>query len=197
MKHILSVAAIAAFALLVTGVAASADETGALPTPNPAVMQIMEQTHTRMEQLHSQARLAMLNALSPAHRNLLAQVVGQLAIAPNPDPAAAARQLDLSLTQGEGRAILSISSSLEQQSRQLMEASRQQIESAMPAGSATHALGVQHVRMMQKLPGGDQWRTDPGMILLGMAARTAGVGDFHFMAMPPGGPNATFFYSRQ
>ncbi len=175
-----------AVALLTTATVCKADDTGVPPTPNPAMMQIMQQSHARMEQLHSQARLSMLNALTPAHRNLLAQVVGQLAIAPNPDMAAAAKQLDANLSQGEARAILSISSSLEQQSRQIMESTRQQMMSAMPAGSSGHGPWMQRGDKMYVGTASEQWRTDPGMILLNTAARPGGMGEFHIMmGVPP------------
>jgi hypothetical protein len=131
--------------LLGAPLCAMADDAGAPPSgPNPAMMQIMDQTHAQMDKLHGQARLAMLNSLTPAHRNLLAQVAGQLAIAPNPDAALAARQLDANLSSGEARAILNISTSLEQQAHQLMESAHQQMMKAMPAGAPTH--GPSHAR---------------------------------------------------
>ena len=183
MKHLI-VPALLAAALTAAPALSKADETTAPPTPSPAMLQIMEQTHARMDQLHSQARLAMLNSLTPAQRNLLAQTVGQLAIAANPDPAAAARTLDASLTQTEGRAIINISASLEQQTRQLMETAHQQMMSAMPAGAPAHGFWGNHVYRVQKVPGSEPWRTDPGTILLGMAAHSAETGGFHGMPMP-------------
>lgn len=181
MKYLLS-AALAA-TLLASAVAARADNVGGPPPPpNSAAMTIMEQTHAKMEQLHSQARLSMLNALSPAHRTLLAQIVGQLVIAPTPDLSAAAKTLDASLAPGEARTVLNISASFEQQAQQIMEASRKQLESTMPAGGphgpyAMHGMGM---RM------GDQTQNDPGMVLLSMAGRT--LGTFQFIAGPPGSP---------
>lgn len=142
------------------------------PSPQmQAAFQIMEQSRVQLEQLHAQARAAMLTALSPAHRNLLAQVFGQLAISANPDLNAAARTLDASLSQSEGRSILSISSSLESQTRQIMEAAHQQIMNVNPKGtSGMHdpqmggpGIGPEvHVQTMSRSIS----TTDPGMMLL-------------------------------
>jgi len=138
----------------------------------------MEQAHAKVEQLHSQARLAMLNALSPAQRATLAQIVGQLAISPNPDPTAAAKQIDASLTPAQAKTILSISTSLHQQARQLMEAARKQMMGAMPARG-----GPEHPQFFMKSihPGGEQWETDAGMTLLMTAMHSGELGEFHHM----------------
>ena len=174
--------------LLGAPLCAMADEAGgAPPAPNAAMMQVMEQTHAQMDKLQGQARLAMLNSLSPANRNLLAQVAGQLAIAPNPDASVAARQLDANLSAGEARAILNISASLEQQAHQLMESAHQQMMKAMPAGTPTHGpWGMRNEGMHAGMRGG-QASSDPGMILL-MATRSGGFEGFHHMPMggPPG-----------
>jgi hypothetical protein len=158
-------------------------DTSPFATPSPQMrqaFQYMEQAHAKVDQLHAQARLAMLNALSPAHRTLLAQVVGQLAISPSPNVNQAARTLDGSLSQGEGRTILSISQSLENQSRQIMEAAHQQMMAAMPppgppgpagpamaAGQAAARPGLRH--NMFYVSHAEQSK-DPGAILLSMSA---------------------------
>jgi hypothetical protein len=178
------VLAIFAAILLVTPLASLADDAGAPPAPpNPAVFQIMEQTHAQMDKLHLEARLAMLNSLSPTHRNALAQVAGQLAIASSPDPASGARQLDMTLTAGEARSILNISASFEQQAHQLMESAHQQMVKAMPAGAPTHGPWGMHAQGARSgMKTGGQWSTDPGMILL-MTARSSGVEGFPHMPM--------------
>ena len=58
-----------------------------------------------MTQIHSDERVAMLNALTPEHRQLLATIAGQLAIATTPDYDAAAKQLDNALSPSEKQAI--------------------------------------------------------------------------------------------
>jgi Spy/CpxP family protein refolding chaperone len=88
-----------------------------------AMDQIMTQSRQQMEQLQQQGRLRILGALSPAHRALLAQIVGSLATAPNPDEGAAIHQLDAALSPGEAQNILSLHQSLMQQMHGLMESS--------------------------------------------------------------------------
>ncbi|HXW75869.1 MAG TPA: Spy/CpxP family protein refolding chaperone [Candidatus Eremiobacteraceae bacterium] len=88
-----------------------------------AMGQIMDQSRQQMEQLQSQGRLRILGALTPAHRALLAQIVGSLATAPNPDESAAIHQLDASLSPGEAQNIVSLHESLMQQMHGLMESS--------------------------------------------------------------------------
>jgi hypothetical protein len=158
---------------------------GATPSPQMrAAFQNMEQAREREEQLHSQARAAMLNALSPAHKTLLAQVFGQLAISPNPDINAAARVLDASLSQAEGRSILAISASLESQTRQIMEAAHEQFMAAAQQAMAANPQASSAVNGPPPVGGppngrpvmiGDEahthWMkrtapTDPGAILL-------------------------------
>ncbi|MBV8163521.1 MAG: hypothetical protein JOZ91_04580 [Candidatus Eremiobacteraeota bacterium] len=167
MKHLASV--FIAAALAATPLIVRADDTSANGQPNAAAMSVMQQTHAKMEQLHAQARLSMLNALTPAHRTLLANVVGQLVIAQSPDTVAAARQLDASLSPNESRAVLSISASFEQQARQLMQSARQQLEAsgAGAPGGGMHGMGPEGMHGM----GTSQQPNDAGSVLLGMAAR--------------------------
>jgi hypothetical protein len=147
--------------------------------------QYMEQAHMKVDQLHAQARLATLSSLSLAHRTLLAQVVGQLAISSNPNLDAAARTIDASLSQAEGRAILNISQSLEAQSRQIMDAARQQMMAATPSGpQGSPEMGgprEHHMMMYQTHP----QSTDPGTILLLMSLH----------GLEPFGPQHAIFMS--
>ena len=178
MKNLLS--ALVATALFMSPLAVLADQPGTqpLPPPDPAAFQAMEQAHAKIEQLHSQARLAMLASLSPAQRATLAQVVGQLAIAQTPDLAAAARQIDASLSATQARNILSISTSLHQQAHQLMDAVHKQMMSSMAPGTA-HA----HYMVKEGMhPGNEQAENDAGMILLMTAMHSGDVGEFHHMA---------------
>jgi hypothetical protein len=167
-------AAIMAIALSTLPCIALADQNG-YSTPSPqmhAAFSAMEQAHAKVEQLHAQARLLALNALTPAHRALLAQVVGQLAISANPDVNGAARSIDKALTQNEGRAIVNISASLESQSRQIMDAARQQMMAANPGGPGQSGPGGGWMggpgahAFHQDTSGPQGASTDPGMILL-------------------------------
>lgn len=177
MKNLLP--AIVAAAMCVSPLAVRADQPGGppLPPPDPAAFQAFEQAHAKVEQLHAQARQAMLNTLSPAQRATLAQTVGQLAIAANPDVAAAAKQIDASLTPAQAKTILGISTSLHQQARQLMEAAHKQMMSAMPPGGPEHAQFV----MKSIHPGSELWESDAGMVLLMTAMHSGELGEFHHM----------------
>jgi hypothetical protein len=180
MKNLAS--AFIAATIMAIPLVASADQTNP-GQPNGAAMTIMQQTHAKMEQLHSQARLSILNALTPAHRTLLANIVGQLAVSASPDAEAAARQLDASLSQGESRAVLNVSASFEQQARQIMEATRQQLQASgvgPPGGMHAMGPGSEGMRAM----GGAQEPNDAGTVLLGMAAKAIAPHHGWPMAMP-------------
>ena len=96
-----------------------------------AMGQIMTQTHQQLEQLHTQVRSKVLGDLTPAHRSLLAQVIGSLAIAPNPDRDAAVRQLNAALSSGEAQAIVSTHSAAMQQMKALMESAHQKFQAIL------------------------------------------------------------------
>ncbi len=182
--------AILAIALTLVPIGALADTTSAA-TPSPqmrAAFAAMEQAHVKVEQLHAQARLAALNALSASQRTMLAQVVGQLAISSNPDVTAAARTLDSSLSQSQGRAIVNISSSLETQSRQIMDAARQQMMAANPPMQGPPGMGGPGMRggwvgaRHDVTFGPQEQSTDPGMLLLLMSLHaTQPDGGMHLM----------------
>jgi hypothetical protein len=103
--------------------------------PSPAMVQLDNQMH----QLSVQARTAVLQSITPQHRQLLAQVVGALAIAPDPDFAAASRQLNAALSPQESQSVLRISAQFHQQMRALMQTHIQQMENNEPKepGNAT------------------------------------------------------------
>jgi hypothetical protein len=105
--------------------------TVAADAPNPQRFAAMRQDRQQMEQLHAQARTQMLAALSPAHRTALANIVGQLAVAPNPDPRAAAQQLDALLSTGEKQSILNIETQVHAQMRTMMQAARARMEASL------------------------------------------------------------------
>jgi len=190
MKHLLSAAVIAA--LLAGAVSVRADDSGNSQTggppfggPNAAGMAAMQQAHAKLEQLHAQARVSMLNALSPAHRNLLAQVVGQLVISPSPDLAAGAKALDTNLTPVEAKSVLNVQTSFDQQARQIMESVRQQMRGGMQGSQGPHGQYA-----MRGMAPPEETPTDAGLVLLGMAGRTLDPHAGHpmgFMGGPPPG----------
>ncbi len=164
MRHLLFT--VFATAVIVVPAAVLADTSlNQPPAQMDAGFQYMQQAHAKVQQLQAQARVAALNALSPAHRNLLAQIAGQLTVSANPDVNAAARTIDNALTQTEGRNILGISSALQTQSQQVMEAARQQMMAANPQAMPQGGPVKRSANMMYH---GSE-TTDPGMLLLQMS----------------------------
>ena len=155
--------------IMATPFVARADDasSGPLPPPNPAAMAVMEQTHAKIEQLHAQARLSMLSALTPSHRTLLAQIAAQLVVAAAPDSAAAARALDASLSPSERKAVLDISTSFHEQAKQLFDAARQQMGASAPGAGPR---GMNHMYMSGM--GDGEAQITAGTVLLMMAAHS-------------------------
>jgi Spy/CpxP family protein refolding chaperone len=153
----------------------------------------MQQMHEQLEQIHRQARLQMLASLTPAHRTLLASVIGQLAISANPDRQVAARSLDAALSQNEQRSVLSVATNAHTQERSLMEAARTQFEAsltpeqraAMQERMASHeAQRPAGMALAAKEP------ADAGMMLLDLAIGAGHEGGraFGFRGPGPGEP---------
>lgn len=157
------------------------------PSQQQAWQQIMQQTHQQMEQLHTQARSKILGALTPAHRELLAQIVGSLAIAPNPDPDAAVRQLNAALSPGEAQAVLSAHSAVEQQMRAIMESTHQRFQSVLTAQQRVQMPGPEvKAGVIGERSGeagemhGGMGQLTAGAVLLHLAS---GEGEDHFFMM--------------
>lgn len=93
-------------------------------SPAPGHFQGMRGMHRQIVQIETQTRAQMVNALTPANRTLLANVAGQLAIAPNPDLRASAQQLDAALSSSEKQAIINADSSARTQIRTVFQNAR-------------------------------------------------------------------------
>jgi hypothetical protein len=128
-------------ALSILPVAALADDTSGPPGPPPspptaAQRQAMFQTFRNFgqqeERLHQQARTQMLASITPAHRQAIANLIGQLAISANPQPETTARQIDALLSQSEQQRILATDASFRQQTKALHEQMRTQLENEFP-----------------------------------------------------------------
>jgi len=115
MKNI----AFLSFALLLAPAVASAQTAATVPDHGPSAGMI--RMHEQMMQARQQVRAQMLGALTPAHRTLLASVVGGLAVSPSPNVEAAAKQLDAALSPQESRAILDVEASFHAQMRAAMQ----------------------------------------------------------------------------
>jgi hypothetical protein len=116
--------------------------------PNPAMRQ-------QMMRIHQTARTSILAALTPAHKALLAQVVGELAISNSPDVDAAASRLDAALSSGEKQAILNAARTAHSQ----MQSEMRSMHNAMPNPPPGHPMMGMHEKELQ----------DPGQILLLLA----------------------------
>lgn len=94
-----------------------------------AMSQTMSAAHAKLQQLHQQARAQILAALTPQQRSFLAQVVGNLAISPNPDEDAAALQIQNSLTPQQAQRIVNLHGQLMQQGMNIMQSAHAQMQS--------------------------------------------------------------------
>ena len=99
----------------------------------------MRQDMQQMRKMHDQFRAQVLGALSPEHRQLLASIAGNLAVADHPDYRAAAQQLDAALSPSEKSAIFDAS----KQMRDQMKAMRASMP-APPRPSGANAQRMKH-----------------------------------------------------
>lgn len=159
------------------------DSRNLTPAQQQQVHQIMDQTHQQMQQLMTSARSRVLGSISPAHRQLLAQIVGNLAISANPNWDAAAKQLNAALSPGESQAVLSTHQAVTQQMMSLMQSTHQRLEAIVGTqhnGAATNGHDDEmHERMMYKAPGGPGEAPTAGEILLHLGE--GGFGDHMYM----------------
>src|SRR5262249_3211569 len=120
-----------ALALSVAPLAALAQDAGSV-TPTADQRQAMHQTLRQFAQqemqLHQQMRSQMLSSLTPVHRRAVGATIGDLAIEPSPDPAAAAKRIDEILSPGERQRIIAAHTNFTTQSRQLHEQMRTQLQ---------------------------------------------------------------------
>ncbi len=159
----------------------------------------MEQARAQMEKLHTQFRSQMLGSLSPLHRTALANIVGQLAIAPTPDYEGAARQIDTLLSAGERQSVLNAEAAFRTQSKALRDQQRQAFlavlspdeRAQMESRRAQFENGRPHPDGMRGPNGANRPQPDAGHLLL-MASQPHGMMGFeghgHRGFGGPGGP---------
>ncbi len=157
-----------ALALSVIPIAALAQQSNAPAAPAAQQRQAIHATMQRFaqqeEQLHQQMRSQILSALTPAHLRAVAATIGALAVAPNPDPQAAAQRLDAMLSAAERGRILAAHQAFAAQSRQLREQMRGELQSEMPQGMPDWNRGP-HEGMTSA-----HRMSDPGSLLLAALA---------------------------
>ncbi len=125
----------------------------------------MRQMHAQMRQQEAQFRAGVLGSLSPANRQLLAGIAGQLAVSPNPDYKGAAARLDRALSANERNAILSAAQSFHQQMRAMHEQMMAQSGNQGPQGGPEGGMGPEH---------GDDGQAGPGHNGMGHKMPSAG-----------------------
>lgn len=128
MKYI----AILALTAMVGATTSLAIAQNAPPQPNPAMRQQMKQMHRQMLQIRRTERAQMLEALTPAHRALLASIAGQLATSTQPNLRSAEHRLDAALSPKESQAILGAVKSAHEKMHALWIAARKQFMAAHP-----------------------------------------------------------------
>ncbi len=132
-------------------------------SPSPQMHQQMRADFQQMESLHKQYRAQVLGALTPAHKQLLASVVGELATSASPDPRAAAAKLDAALSSSEKTAILDA----DKQFRAAMKAQFAKMRAAHPWPSPNGSPRPHRTRKA--------FTPDAGRILLGVASGRGGM----------------------
>jgi hypothetical protein len=201
MKFLIPALALVATVSLPAFAQEAPDATSARPSTQQ--MEAMQKLHEQMRQIHDQARLQMLGSLSPAHRAAIANIIGQLAIAPNPNRRAAAAQIDALLSNGEKQSVLTAEAGERTNSRSLMESAHAQIEaSATPEERAKmQARDQERASRMAAMQNRPQRTPDAGMTLLRMAGGGPGgpgergdmgarrMGAFGRAGAPPEPPN--------
>jgi hypothetical protein len=145
--------------------------------PSAAQLTAMRQVHEQAAVAHVQTRSRMLAALTPAHRAAVANVVGQLALAANPDPHAAALSLDAVFSPAEKQSIVNIAAAERSNLHALMQQARATFESTLTADErarmAQHEAKMQAMRQSHPLPPG---AGDPGAIVLRTLGEFGGPG---------------------
>ena len=131
-------AAIPAF-VLAQGASPMPPAASGTPWPRPD-FQVIRQSMQQQEAMHKQFRAKVLGVLTPAHRNQLASVIGQLAIAASPDPRGAIKKIDAFLSSGEKQAILNAAQTFMTQERAQREAMMAKFRAANPNFPSPHPM---------------------------------------------------------
>jgi len=127
-------------AVLVSPSLALADDQSAPPAAMQARHAEFAQFHEKMAALHAQARSQVLATLTPAHKAEVGNIIGALAVAQNPNPDGAARQIDALLSPGERNEILRIHETVRTQMHSMMESMHAQMEQAGAQGGPGHEM---------------------------------------------------------
>jgi len=116
-----------------------------------------------MQQIRAEERSQILQALTPAHRMLLANIVATLATSTNPDVSGAVHQLDAALSPVEKQAILNAAQTAGAKERAYIQSIRREFASGRDGGPGQGGV-----------PRGP--RTDAAIVLLRRAMPDLGFG---------------------
>lgn len=156
-----------ALAVSMIPITALADDDHMPPNVTPAQRQAIQQTFQRFMsqemQMHQQMRWQILQSLTPIHRRAVAATIGDLAIAANPDPEAAAKRIDAMLSPGERQRVISAHNTFRSQSMQLHDQMRAELRSEMPADMQSHFMNHDESREKEEAA---RRPMDAGTILL-------------------------------
>ncbi len=154
-------------------------------TPSPQMFAAMQQSRAQLQQLRVQARSRMLASLTPAHRALVANIVGQLTLSVDPNPRAAAAQLDTVFAPAEKQAIVNIDAAVRTNARAIFERQHAAMEATLTPDQRAH-MAQRHAKMEALGAQALQHRPapDPGAIVL----RTLGNFNGDEMHFHRGGP---------
>jgi hypothetical protein len=133
-----------------------------------------KQMHDQAERIHRAERTQVLAALTPAHRALLASIVGNMAIAANPDHKAAAARLDAALSPAEKSAVLAAHKTAMTQMHDAMQAMMAQMP--QPQGSPRPHPTWQHR---------EHHTASAGELVLTITSGHGGPHGMPFMGRPP------------
>jgi len=159
-----------ALAIAVPAVASAQQPPGPPDSPSPAMRQQMRANMQQMMKLHEHFRSQVLGSLSPAHKQLLASVVGSLAVQDKPDWRAAAKRLDAALSPSESSAILAADKQMRDQMKSLAEQFRKEHPGAMTRTQGANGSPRWHHQGRRK-----PHTPDAGAILLGLAGGHGGM----------------------
>ena len=141
-----------------------------------AMMATMMATRQQLAALHKQTRTNALAALTPAHRNAVANIIGQLAMSANPDPKAAVAKIDATLSGSEKSAILKIVADAHSKGRAIMQKAHAQIESTLPADERARIAQMHATTANASMKPKHHRAQDAGRILFALATNRGGHG---------------------
>jgi hypothetical protein len=140
-----------------------------MPPPDFAAM---KQMHDQMEAIHKKERAQVLSTLTASQRTLIANLVGGMTVAQNPDPKAAAAKVDAALSATQKSTILKIHQDAMSQSRDLMKKQMSQFKPPPGGGPPQQRQFYQNKK-----------RTKPtaGQLVLRILSPDDGMHNFMFM----------------